>query len=110
VNGDNGFFAHALEKALIVNNNLCYARFVTQINKENAAVVTDNVNPACKLNGLTDMSFSDFIATVSSVHIYSSNTIHWFAYKMVVKQKIPGTAKMQFPGRVIIKTRGATRY
>ena len=56
-----------------MNNNLSHTRFVAKVNEENAAVVTNNVDPARKLNGLTDMSFSYFIASVSSVHIYSSN-------------------------------------
>ena len=62
-----------------MDNHLYNAVMVTDIQKHNAAVVTDILYPAGYTHTLADIAFSQFTAVMGAVFVFFSHTIFPFS-------------------------------
>jgi hypothetical protein len=65
-NRNNGFTGHTVKQRIVRKNDLSYAVMVAKVNENNAAVVTNSINPARKSYALAYMLGRKLVTIVSS--------------------------------------------
>jgi hypothetical protein len=60
-NRNYGLTVYIFEQVFVMDNHLGHTAVIAKIDKYNATVVTDNINPACKLHGLSDMLVTNVV-------------------------------------------------